>query len=286
MVISGNQKVARVTESGRGMGVEVTERDHDENRERDGGRDQPCRPITTRQRLNLHQRCRTRGVSSPRASIYTPSHTSSYSPVPDKSLHINHISTQYALPHVKRKVRGGGRGATLPKTCGFRTRQVFLRHTRRAGSLPMKSSLREGSRTVSMARPSVSRATVGSWRGSTGVEGGAGGFTAPRSPGNAVTAPPARSGSAPVTRTRMRVSRTAAAKYWRLFTAGNRWMCYYWESCERRWESTCRRRPLSDGFSILPLSGASTDWPVRVDHARYRYGRQAPLRSIRQRGLT
>ena len=42
MVISGNQKkVARVTESGRGMGVEVTERDHDDNRERDEGCDQP-----------------------------------------------------------------------------------------------------------------------------------------------------------------------------------------------------------------------------------------------------
>ena len=144
MVISGNPKVARMTESGRGMGVEVTERDHDENRERDEGRDQPCRPITTRQRLNLHQRCRTRGVSSPRASTYTPSHTSPYSPVPDKSLHINQIPTQHALPHVQRKVRGGGRGATLPKTCGFRTRPVFLRHTRRAGSLPSKVSLREG----------------------------------------------------------------------------------------------------------------------------------------------
>ena len=32
--INGNQKVARVRESGRGMGVEVTERDHDNDRER------------------------------------------------------------------------------------------------------------------------------------------------------------------------------------------------------------------------------------------------------------
>ena len=144
MAINGNQKVARVIESGRGMGVEVTERDHDENRERDEGCDQPCRPITTRRRLNLHQRCRTRGVSSTRASTYTPSHTSSHNPAPAKSLHINQIPTQHALPHVRKKVRGEGRGATLPNPCGLRTRRVFLRHTRRAASLPLNSSILEG----------------------------------------------------------------------------------------------------------------------------------------------
>ena len=144
MAINGNQKVARVRENGRGMGVEVTERDHDEHTERDEGCDQPCRPIRTRQRLNLHRRCRTRGVSSTRASTYTPSHTSSHNPVPDKSLHINQIPTQHTLPHVRKKVRAEGRGATLPNPCGLRTRQVFLRHTCRVGSLPSKVSLREG----------------------------------------------------------------------------------------------------------------------------------------------
>ena len=39
------------------------------------------------------------------------------------------------------KGSGERRGATHPKTSGFRPRQVFLRHTRRAGSLPSKSSL-------------------------------------------------------------------------------------------------------------------------------------------------
>lgn len=143
MAINGNQKVARVTESGRGMGVDVTERDHDENTERDEGCDQPCRPITTRQRLNLQQRCRTRGVSSTRASTYTPSHTSSFTPAPDKSLPINQIPTQHALPHVRKKVRGEGRGATHRKPAGFRSRRVFLRHIRRAGSLPSKSPVQE-----------------------------------------------------------------------------------------------------------------------------------------------
>ena len=128
-VIDGNQKVARVRKSGRGMGVGVTERDHDGSK--------------------LHQRCRTGGVTSPRVSTYTPSHTSTYTPVPAKSLHINQIPTQHTTLTCRKWVQGRGWGATLPKTCGFPIRQVFLRHTCRVGSLPSKSSLQEGHRPPS-----------------------------------------------------------------------------------------------------------------------------------------
>ena len=144
MAINGNQNVVRVRESGRGMGVEVTERDHDDDREQGERCDQPSRPITTRQGPNLHQGCRTGGVSRPKASTYTPSHNSSHTPASDKSRHINQIPTQHTTPRCRKKVQGGSRGATLPNPCGLRTRQVFLRHTCRVGSLPSKVSLREG----------------------------------------------------------------------------------------------------------------------------------------------
>ena len=51
------------------------------------------------------------------------------------------IPTQPTTPRCRRLGQGGSRGATHRKPGGFRTRQVFLRHTCRAGSLPNESSL-------------------------------------------------------------------------------------------------------------------------------------------------
>ena len=135
-VIDGNRKVTRVRTSGRGMGVEVPETDHDDDRERVEGVISPAARSQHDMGSNLHQRCRTGGVSRPRALIYTPSHTPTYSPVPVKSLPINQIPTQHTTPRCRRLVQGGCWGATPRKTAVLRTRQVFLRHTCRAGSLP------------------------------------------------------------------------------------------------------------------------------------------------------
>ena len=63
------------TEIGRGMGIGVTERDNDEDTERDEGVISPGDRSQHDSGPNLHQRCRTRGVSSPGASTYTHSHT-------------------------------------------------------------------------------------------------------------------------------------------------------------------------------------------------------------------
>ena len=72
--INRNQQAANVTAIGYGMGVEVTERDR-ENRQRDEGVISPAvRPLQERG-PNLHQICRTRGVSSSRALTYAPNHT-------------------------------------------------------------------------------------------------------------------------------------------------------------------------------------------------------------------
>ncbi len=131
-------------ESGRGSGVEVTERGHDDDRKRVEGVISPAARSQHDRGSNLHRRCRTGGVSSPRVSIYTPSHTSTYSPVSAKSLHINQIQTHHPTPRCRKLVQGGGRGATPRKTGVLRTRQVFLRHTCRVGSLPSKLSFQEG----------------------------------------------------------------------------------------------------------------------------------------------
>ena len=64
------------------------------------------------------------------------SHLQSHPPAPAKSLHINQIPTRHATPTRRRLGQGGGWGATHRKPAGFRSRQVCLRHTRRAGSLP------------------------------------------------------------------------------------------------------------------------------------------------------
>ena len=74
-VINGNQPAANVTEIRYGMGVEVTDRDRDEDRQRDEGVIGPAVRSQQGRGPNLHQIRRTRGVSSPRASDYTPSHT-------------------------------------------------------------------------------------------------------------------------------------------------------------------------------------------------------------------
>jgi hypothetical protein len=135
---TGIGRWTNVTEIGRGTGVAVTERGHDESVIHPAARSQPDGGP------NLHPRCRTRGVSSLRASTYTPSHTATYTAGAAKSFHINRITTRRTTPHVQRKVQGGSRGATHRKTGVLRSRPVFLRHTCRAGSLPSKSSLQEG----------------------------------------------------------------------------------------------------------------------------------------------
>lgn len=134
-VIDGNQRMARVRESGRGSGVEVTERD-------EAVIDSTARSQHDRG-SNLHPRCRTRGVSSPRVPIYAPSHMSPYTAVSAKSLHINQIPTQHHTPRCRSWVQGGRWGATPRKTAVLRPRQVFLRHTCRAGSLPNEISFQE-----------------------------------------------------------------------------------------------------------------------------------------------
>ena len=91
--VNGNQKVANVTEIRRGMGVEVTERDRDEDRERGESVIYPVARSQQDRGPNLNQQCRTGGVSRPGASTYTPSHSLTYTPVPDKSFNINQIPT-------------------------------------------------------------------------------------------------------------------------------------------------------------------------------------------------
>jgi len=105
-VLDGNQRVARVRQSGCGSGVEVTERDHDAHRERGEGVINPAARSQHDTGSNLHRRCRTAGVSSPRSSIYIPSHTSTYSPVPAKSLDINQIPTHPPPPDAANWYRG------------------------------------------------------------------------------------------------------------------------------------------------------------------------------------
>ncbi len=126
-------------ESGRGSGIEATERDHDHDGERAEVVISPAARSQHDRGSNLHPRCRTGGVSSPKLSIYTPSHTSTYPPVPAKSLRINQIPTQHTTPRCRNWVQGGCWGATPAKTGVLRTRQVCLRHTCRAGSLPGES---------------------------------------------------------------------------------------------------------------------------------------------------
>ena len=147
-------------ESGHWSGIEVTERNRDHDRERRRRCDQSCRPITTRQGSNLHLRYRTGGVSRPKLSIYTPSHTSTYMAVPSKSLHINQIQTQHTIPRCCNWVQGGHWGATHRKTTVLRIRPAFLCHTRRVGSLPSKVSLREGVGSAGRIRRRTSNSTA------------------------------------------------------------------------------------------------------------------------------
>jgi len=159
-VTDGKPRVARVRESARGSGVQVTERDHEDHRERVEGVINPAAGSQHDGGSNLHQRCRAGGVSSPRGAIYTPSHTSTYSPVPAKSLHINQIPTQHTTPRCRNWVQGGGRGATPRNTGVLRTRHVFLRHSCRIGSLPSKVSLREGFTAAHVGRCPAARYTA------------------------------------------------------------------------------------------------------------------------------
>ena len=61
--INDNRRVVNVTEIGRGMGVEVTERDRNDDRERDEGVISPADRSQQGRGPNLHQRCRTGSVS-------------------------------------------------------------------------------------------------------------------------------------------------------------------------------------------------------------------------------
>ena len=67
------------------------------------------------------------------------SHPQSHCP-PSKCLILLTKPETYDPPMGSGKGSGVKRGATLPKSFGFRTRQVFLRHTRRIGSLPSNLS--------------------------------------------------------------------------------------------------------------------------------------------------
>ncbi len=119
-VFDENQKVARVRESGRGTGFEVTERDRDDDRDRADGVIDPAARSQHDRGSNLHRRCRTGGVSRPNVSIYTPSHTSTYCPVPAKSLHINPIPTQHTTPRCRTLGQGdvGERPCRIPAVFG------------------------------------------------------------------------------------------------------------------------------------------------------------------------
>ena len=73
--IAGNQQAAVVTEIRYRMGVEVTERDGDGDGQPNEAVISPAARSQQDGGPNLHQICRTRGVSSPGVSNYTPSHT-------------------------------------------------------------------------------------------------------------------------------------------------------------------------------------------------------------------
>ncbi len=77
-----------------------------EQRPREWKCDPPGRLITPGQGQRLHASCRTGGVSSLGASTYTPSHSFTYTPVPNKSFHINSIPTPHTAPHVQKRYRG------------------------------------------------------------------------------------------------------------------------------------------------------------------------------------
>ena len=124
----------------RGHDHEVEDHDDDhEDTELRSGRNvprelviRPLRPITSRSHPGSH--------SSPRKSpgfidpiAHPRSRTGTHSGVREKP------------------------GATRRKPCGFRPRQVFLRHTCRAGSLPPKCPWREG---FAAARPAAGRRTI------------------------------------------------------------------------------------------------------------------------------
>ncbi len=80
---NGNQEAESVTETGRRIGVEVTERDHDDDGEQGERCDQPGRPTTTRHGPNLHPkmphwRCKqTQGLK-----LRPESHFQSHPPYP------------------------------------------------------------------------------------------------------------------------------------------------------------------------------------------------------------
>ena len=79
----------------------------------------------------------------------------SYTPGTAKSFHINRITTQRTTPHVQRKVQGGSRGATHRKLGGFRTRQVFLRHTRQVAPLQIFHSWKENAAAIAVGSAAV-----------------------------------------------------------------------------------------------------------------------------------
>ena len=95
------------------------------------GRDQPCRPITTRRRPELtpempHERCKETHV----IKLQPESHCNLRSKLPSirpKPLILLTKRDTYDPPTGSGKGSGKGRGATLRKPGGFRARQVFLR---------------------------------------------------------------------------------------------------------------------------------------------------------------
>lgn len=88
------------------MRVEVTERDGGEDGSGAMGVISPAVRSQRDRVPNLHPRYRTRGVSSPSASTYTPSHAGAYTPVPDKSFHLNQIPTRHTTPRTEKGTGG------------------------------------------------------------------------------------------------------------------------------------------------------------------------------------
>ncbi len=101
--------------SGEGWGPKVEERD---DRDKLESVIHPLSPDPIRTEPELTPHCRLRGASSLGASTDTPSHTSTYTPAPDKSFHINQTPIQHTTPTCRQRVQGGV-GSDPAKTWRF-----------------------------------------------------------------------------------------------------------------------------------------------------------------------
>ena len=114
----------------------------------DGERHEHQRRLRGKQARRLHPKCRIRGVTEDtRINLHPRSHFYLH-PLQLISPSIS-IRSQHNTPPPTYRSRyvGRGRGATLPKTSGFRPRQVRLRHTCRVGRSPSNLPWQEGQRS-------------------------------------------------------------------------------------------------------------------------------------------